>query len=314
MAVMRPTSSLKAKCAVAYSSYTYKGTPNTDLLLLAESIRAFGNSAREWPIWVMCEDLSLLSPPTLRRAAELRVALLPFSIDPHIAVYPFAAKGAAAAEAERLAEGNAEQLLWFDRDSLVLGDLTPLLLSPGEKFSFRPVNVKNIGLSVYASLHSDAFWSRAFALCGLDGDAVGTVKSYVDKREIRFYIAAGIIGTTPQLGIFREWVRLMQVFATDSALRALCSDSVLHSIFMHQAALSLASAEKTSSGERHEFPDLTMYPLNFWEEDDEGRKPSRIDDVISLRYDTELDGDDWHRFPMSGTLERWILAHMRSRE
>jgi len=304
----------RAKCLIAYSNYAFQGSPATDLLLLAESVRAFGGLARDWPIWIMCDDLSWLSPATLRRASSLKVALLPFDVDPAIASYPFAAKGSAAAEAERLAEGQYDQLLWFDRDSLVVGDPSPLLLERGAQISYRPVNVKNIGLASKEPLNADPFWSQAFRLSGVDAVKAGTVTSYIDRGSIRFYIAAGLVGLRPQIGIFQAWERLIRRFAGDATLSDLCAGSQLHSIFLHQAALSLAIAQKTEPSERQELPFLSMYPLNFWEKDGAERRPRLLDDAISLRYDTELDGDSWHRFPMSAELERWIDAHMHVRE
>lgn len=297
-------------CVVAYSNYTFQGSPSTDLLLLAESVRAFGGRARDWPLWILCDDLSRLSSATLRRAASLRVALLPFNIDPAIISYPFAAKASAAAAAERLAEGHFDQLLWFDRDSLALRDLSPLRLKPDKKMSYRPVNVKNIGLVAEEPISSDPFWARAFGLSGVDETSAGTVTSYVDLRVIRFYIAAGLVGARPPLGLFQSWERLFRSFASDAVLSAFCAESPLHSIFLHQAALSLAAAQKTAVDERQELPYLSMYPLNFWEKDSAERRPSLLDEAVSLRYDTELDNDSWRRFPMRAELERWISAHI----
>ncbi len=303
-----------ANCLVVYSNYAYRGTPQTDLLLLAESVRAFGGSTRDWPIWIMCDDLSRLSASTLRRASGLRVSILPFAIDQAFSTYPFAAKASAAAEAERIAEGFVDQLLWFDRDSLVVGDISSLLLTHDKKCSFRPVNVKNIGLDAGVSRKVDPFWSRVFELSGVDESDIGTAISYIDRRNLRFYIAAGLVGARVELGIFQEWERFMRGFVSDDTLRALCAESEPHRIFLHQAALSLAVAHTTHPNERQELPILSMYPLNFWEEDGPERRPRMLDDAISLRYDTELDGDAWCRFPMSEALERWIRTHMHADE
>jgi hypothetical protein len=298
---------------IAYCDYAYKESPNTDLLLLAASIRHFGGSVRAAPIWIMCQGAEKMRVQTREKATALRVELLPYRDGSELGDFPFAQKAFAAAEAERLAERRASELLWLDRDSLVLNDMSSLLLSPGKKVSFRPVNVQNIGEEVGAGLKGDrnGFWRRAYELSGADCETLETTTSYIDRKTLYFYIAAGLVGTRPALGIFREWERLLRIFVADRFLRGYCEEHGLYKIFIHQAALSIAVAGKVGVEERQELPALAMYPLNFWEDDPNICRPAALDDLITLRYDTALDDDSWLRFPMSAELRGWLRDNIR---
>lgn len=298
---------------IAYCDYSYRGSPNTDPLLLAASIRRYGGACKSVPIWLMCQDIPDMSAQISKKAIALNVDLLPYKNDVNIADFPFAWKGIAAAEAERRAEGEAVELLWFDRDSLVLNDVSPLLLRPDKNVSFRPVNVQNIGEEAGIGLEGDrsGFWRRACELAGADYGALGTTTGYIDRKVLLFYIAAGLVGVRPELGIFREWERLLRAFAADRFLQGYCEEHSIYKIFMHQAALSIAVAGKIGVGERQELPTLAMYPLNFWEDDPNACRPTALDDLISLRYDTALDDEDWLRFPMSAELRNWLRDNIR---
>jgi len=302
-----------ASLIIAYCDDSYKGSPNTDPLLLAASIRRFGGSFWTVPIWLMCRDTGRVQAQVLERAAALHVDLHAYTAAPDLSDFPFTEKALAAAEAERLAEGKAQELLWFDRDSLVLNDISPLRLSIGKKVSFRPVNVQNIGEDAGAGQEDDhnGFWRRARELASLGSRDIGTTTSYIDRKVLRFYIAAGLVGARPQLGIFREWERLVRLFAEDGCMRQYCWEHALYRIFLHQAALSLAVAGKTMAEERQELSALAMYPLNFWEDDPNASRPAALDDLMSLRYDTVLDDENWRRFPMSTPLRDWLQDNIR---
>ncbi len=302
-----------ASLIIAYCDNSYRGSPNTDPLLLAASIRRFGGSCRAVPIWLMCRDAERVQAQVLERAAALHVDLHAYTAAPDLSDFPFTEKALAAAEAERLAEEKAQELLWFDRDSLVLNDISPLRLSIGKKVSFRPVNVQNIGEDASAGQEDDhnSFWRRARELAGLGSMDLGTTTSYIDRKVLRFYIAAGLVGARPELGIFQEWERLVRLFAEDGCMRQYCREHALYGIFLHQAALSLAVAGKARAGERHELPALAMYPLNFWEDDPNASRPAVLDEVVTLRYDTAFDDEDWRRFPMSAALRNWLQDNIR---
>lgn len=306
------TEHLSPSLAIAYCDYTYRGSPNTDLLLLAASIRRYGGICGSAPVWVMCQDAGKIQAQVFEKVAALHVELLPYRDVQDLTDFPFAQKALAAAEAERRAEGKASELLWFDRDSLVLNDLAPLLPCAEKKVSFRPVNVQNIGQASAGpeDVHNE-FWRRACVLGGVDYRSMGTTTSYIDRKVLRFYIAAGLVGIRPELGIFREWERLLRIFAGDRFMRAYCQEHVLYKIFMHQAALSIAVAGKTKVAERQELPPSAMYPMNFWNSDSNAYKPAVLDEVISLRYDTVLDDDGWGNFPMSTGLRNWINDNIR---
>ncbi len=293
---------------IAYSDYAYEGVPGTDLLALAASVREFGGSLKDVPVWVMYASGRVPSQELRDRASSLSVELLPYTAPRELSAFPFAQKAAAAAEAERLAESRALQLVWFDRDSLVLKEPARLLLAPGEALAFRPVNGQNIGQEPASA--PDAFWSAAYRLGGADPGTLGTTVSYMEGKSLRFYMAAGLMALRPERGIFRRWLELELLFAADTGMAAVCRGSARHLLFMHQAALSVAVATSVREDERRVLPPEFMYPLNFWTTDTAGRRPMRVDDLVTLRYDAALEGDGWRSFPMSPELSDWMETHL----
>ena len=265
----------------------------------------------------MCRENSATASGLRERACRLGVDIVPYGAPPEdVLEFPFAQKGFAAAEAERRAAGKAGELMWFDRDSLVLGDLSPLLLRANKKLSFRPVNVRNIGMTIDGSLpqeeFSKEFWLRSYVLGGVDFERMDRTTSYIDQKKLYFYIAAGLVGVRPEFGILQKWAELLRVFASDLSIQACCRERMPYRIFMHQAALSVAVAAMTRFGERQELPPSAMYPMNFWKTDSNACRPVRLDDIISLRYDTALDDDGWRKYPMSAELREWLDEHIHS--
>lgn len=291
---------------IAYSDYSYQGVPSTAPLLLAASVRKYGGSLRDAPIRYYASSAKPLSEELRKKAAELRVEIRSYRPEPALSAWPFAMKALAAAQAEE--EASADCLVWFDRDSLVLGDIAELALPPGKALGYRPVNGRNIGDLAAAPL--DAFWSRAYALGGLDPARAGRTKTYMGGEELHFYIAAGLLAVRPERGVLRDWAELCRRFAEDPELAREAQKSAARRIFMHQAALSVAAA-RIPEAERLEFAEDLMYPLNFYESDPEGRRPPRIDAVRSLRYDTSLEDPGWQDFPMSEEFKTWLLANIR---
>ncbi len=297
---------------IAYSDYSYLGVPGTDILLLAASIREYGGNYAETPIWIMHAEEAAIQPDTVARAGSLGVEFKPYRSDRSLAPYPFAMKGLAAAEAERLAEGSAPILVWFDRDSVVVRDIAPLMLESGKAIAFRPVNGKNIGQE--AGSDPDGFWAAAYGCGGIDPDAIGTTTSYLEGLRLRFYIAAGLLTVRPERGLLRRWARLQRRFADNLPLAALCAQSAAHRLFMHQAALSIAVASDTAEEERQVLPPLVMYPLNFWTADPVPRRPAMVDDVVTFRYDEVMNDGSWKEFAMSPGLKSWLEAHIHPQQ
>jgi hypothetical protein len=84
----RPSPSL----IIAYCDYSYRGSPNTDPLLLAASIRRYGGACKSVPIWLMCRDIPDMSAQISKKAIALNVDLLPYKNDVNIVGFPLCAE------------------------------------------------------------------------------------------------------------------------------------------------------------------------------------------------------------------------------
>jgi hypothetical protein len=297
------------RAVIAYCDYQYSGVPSTDPLLLAESVRAFGASLSDVEIWMLHPATKRPTDEVRARAAALRVSLIPYETDASVARYPFAAKALAAAEAERIADGATRRLVWFDRDSVVLGDLAPLLGEAGKPFAYRPVNMRNVGIPWNAE--PDEYWMRIFSHAGADMGESEKIRSSIDDRELKLYVMAGLVSVDPSRGTLREWARVEKACAADAELAEIMAKNGKRSLFMHQVALTAAVVATTDPSERLLLPPSVSYPISLYSSDDESRRPGALDALVSIRYDQAFEDVGWKSLPMSDSLKAWLEERLR---
>jgi len=90
-------------------------------LLLTESIRAFAGSLSHAPIW--CFTLGNernLSKAAKDRLSALNITFIRFEKDAEIPQFPFVRKVFLNAQAESIARGKTDLLVWLDNDTIVL--------------------------------------------------------------------------------------------------------------------------------------------------------------------------------------------------
>lgn len=313
---------------LAYCDYRHQASPATPLLLLAQSLRAFGGASASWPFWVLVGEGREVPAGDLALAWDLGVEFLSYrthgaGIGPAGAGLPFGSKALAAAEAERRAaalgrsRGEEVFLLWMDRDSLVLGDLSPLVLGPGLDLGYRPVNKATIGLP--AGTEPNAYWSRVLALGGfLPGpgqeeeaaQVLGRTRAWLGGPDLLFYICAGILGVRPGLGILSAWAAFQEILAADPVLSAARSGSAIQTLFLHQVALSLAAASLVQPSARLEYPPSVLYPLNLHGEAPGALRARSLEALPCLRYDSALDGPAWRDLPWGPGLRAWLESRL----
>lgn len=311
---------------LAYCDYRLEGSPATPLLLLAQSLRAFGGKASSWPVWAMVEESRAMPSRERDLARDLGVELLPYACPgafPAGGSLPFGPKAIAAAEAERRAaalgrdQGEEVFLLWLDRDCLVLGELSSLVLPPGKDLGYRPVNKANIGLR--AGSVPEPFWSRVLELGGYPSgpgqaamalEALGTSRAWLGGGDLLFYACAGILGVRPGRGILGAWARLQENLAGDPILEEIRSGSSAQNLFLHQLALSLAAGSLVPPSSRLEYPPEVLYPLNLHGEAPRELRAPSLESLPCLRYDAVFDGDAWQGLGWGPGLRAWLGSHL----
>ncbi len=255
--------------------------------LFIKSIRRFGGYMKNTPILVMNDQAAKLDLSLLDLTG---VTVYDIEINPVHRHFLFSKKVHACATAERLLEGKAEMLLYFDTEMLAFSDFSPILLKKDFDASLRPVMLLNtVGQSPDKAL--DGYWKRIYQESGIDESTVPVLRAYVDEQDMRFYINCEVMAIRPELGILREWRKAFLKIIDDKAFtESFCSEQ-LHYIFLHQAVLSAVILSKTEPSRIQWIPDSTVYSVLLHEQMPKHKKVSDADAIPIIGYDLQFSGD-----------------------
>ena len=277
-----------------------------EAILLAESIRAFAGRYSDKPIWAMLPSgMADLAQTTQSRFAESKVMILPFTIVESSRGFPFAAKVQAAAEAERQAKGQTNNLVWMDVDSIVIQQPDGLVLDNGQVIGYRPVDHKLIGSSIYEPL--DDFWMLIYQRCQVPLEHAFRMKTSVDEQLIRSYFNAGMLVVRPAFGLLQAWqTDFLNLFLED-CFQPFYEQQMLYKIFMHQAVLTGTILRAFKMLSLQLLPWQVNYPLHMHRSYPEERRPEVINELVSCRYDTFFENVDWRKkLPVDEPLRHWL--------
>jgi hypothetical protein len=278
--------------------------------LLAESIRAHAGRYSSFPLWVFIPENGVhLSDNALGTFGRLDVRTIPFSLDADLQEVPFAGKVLASAVAEQQAEGKTGLLVWMDPDSIIIQEPSALALEPGEVLGCRPVDHLLIGSPYNQPI--DDFWHALYKACGVSLECLFPMTTSADEVEIRPYVNAGLLVVRPEAGLLRKWREcFQQILATDSFARFFRKD-VLYKIFLHQAILAGAVMTTHSREQIQILSHLVNYPLHMHQHIPAERRPARMNELISGRYDTFFQDPDWPQsFPSDEPLRGWLARQV----
>jgi hypothetical protein len=278
----------------------------TDALLLVESIRAFAGSLSQAPIWCFVPQYGKeLSASIEQRLAELDVTIIRFDIDSETRNFFFAADIQAAACAESMAIDQTHLLVWLGSNTIILQEPKDLLLSDDKALGYRSVHHTNVG-SPY-DMPLDTFWSLVYKYCGVPRDRVFPMETHVDARTIRPYFNAGILVTRPETHLLRSWRDTFFSVYQKPQLQELYLKDERYTIFIHQAILSGVILHAFSQHEIQELPDNYNYPIHLYEEDVTEQRPSRIEDLITVRHEGFYTDPEWMtKIPAGERLKHWL--------
>jgi len=281
-----------------------------DAIILAESLRAFAGQYSDSPIWAMVPSgLGNLAVTTQTRLIESNVTILPFEIVEASQGFPFAAKVQAAAEAERQALPQPDNLVWMDVDSIVIQSPDVFVLPPEKHVAYRPVDHTLIG-SLFAE-PLDEFWTLIYECCKVNLEHVFAMTTSVDEREIRPYFNAGMLVVRPELGLMQAWNEAFLRLYLADCFQPFYDQHVLFRIFIHQAILTGVILAQMDTSTLYELPFQVNYPLHMHEDYPAVKRPTFINELISCRYDTFFHNKDWReKLPANDPLLSWILERV----
>ncbi len=185
---------------------------------------------------------------------------IPLTGYPSNALYFFASKVEAWAQAELLLEKQTDTLIWIDPMCLVLREPSDYALL-GEKIAaLRPVHVQNIGQPARSPLNN--FWQSIYNQCNTPKQTE-TVNSFVDKKLILPYFNTHSFSINPQLGMLQRTLQNLKQLAADSQFVKECLSDQLHKIFLFQAVLSATLLSGYSMSRIHLLTPDYGYPFHL---------------------------------------------------
>lgn len=283
----------------------------TDSLLLAESIRAFGGRYAGRPLWfAVPETGEHLSEYAGKRLRELDVRLFSFPVDMNPPRLFFAEQLTALSLMEAAADGECECLTWMDANTLMLNEPPELFLSPHAFLGYRPVHHRLIG-SRY-DIPPDSFWSLIYQHCRVDPARIFPMQPVVEDVRMRPYFNAGLLVVRPQRGLLRQWRHVFDTLGHAPDFQSFYIEDARYAIFMHQAVLSGVLLRELEWQEMIELPETYNYPLHLHGQDATTRRPQSIDSLITVRHEGFYNQNDWQeRLPVGAALKRWLAEKLR---
>ncbi len=278
-------------------------------LLLARSIRTFGGGLAQQPIWAALPEMGkVLADETREALDELDVALVPFNLEESALRFPFAAKVYAAAAVEEKVAGETAVLAWMDTDALVLQEPNPLLLPAGKTLGYRPVDHANIGSPFTEP--PNAFWQAVYDRCGVAASQLCPMVTSVDEVQLRPYFNAGLLAVRPERSLLQKWRETFDALYEHPDFTPFYEQDFLYRIFIHQAVLAGVLLYHMPPSEMLLLPYLVNYPLHMHREYPANRRPARVNDLITTRYDLLADKlEQLTALPMDESLKSWLTTH-----
>ncbi len=291
--------------SLIFVTLAYPGRPLSRILLLLNSLRRFGGCWAASPFWVLHpQSLGSFTPDQLTRLEKLGGKALPFKADEEILRFPLGLKVQAAAAAEALAQGTADQLVWLDEDTLVLSSLEEFTLTREKVLAYRPVHHKLLGTAWGTA--PDPFWELVYQRCGAAPAADFKMTTHVGE-EIRPYFNAGCYAVKPGEGILGKWEQFFKSCYRDPDFARYYEEQGLYAVFMHQAVFTGVILAELKENALQALSPVINYPLHLHQDIPPALQAGRIDDLVTARYEDLLDKPGWQAgFNLSRELETWI--------
>jgi hypothetical protein len=293
---------------ILIATFIRSGGSCREALLLAESIRSFTGKLANCPLQVYCpEALDTVDEQDRTGLQELGVEWIHFPLEEETLRFPFAAKTCASGGAEAHADGQARVLVWVDSGSLFFQEPGVLALEEGVALGYRPVDHTLIG-SHYEEVITP-FWAEVYEACRVPSRRVFPMQTSQDGNILRPYFNAGMLAVRPEHGILRAWGEKFMNLYREAFFEGYYQKDQVYAIFVHQVVLSAVILAVCSREELIELPHLVNYPLHMHREYPPEKRPARINDLVSCRYEQVFQDSDWRRWlPVDEPLKSWLEA------
>ena len=271
-------------------------------LILGASIRKFGESLSDYPIWVLIPKTGATNNKEIKNTfSSLGVDLIPFSTknEPQ---FPFINYVLAAKNAELLAKKKGLLLAWLGSNTIIFNEPKHFILNDNKKLGYRPVHHTNIG-SFYDE-PIDPFWELVYQKCNVSKELIFPMKTHVDHNKIRPYFNAGCLIVRPEKGLFQSWWKSYKELYNEKCFKEYYNKNYLYAIFIHQAVLSGVILSTIEKNELYELPFEYNYPLNLYYNCPFVYRAKNINELTTVRYE---DPEDLKKVPIQDPLKSWLM-------
>lgn len=280
-------------------------------ILLAESIRSFGGSLANCPVWFMFPEINKnLTSRSQDRLEELNIRMIPFPVDTDQRDFFFQVELSALGIAETLAEGQTDLLAWMASNTLVLNEPKQLLLPVKYDLAYKPVHHLLLGSKYDQPI--DPFWQQIYQQCQVLQDRIFPMRPMVEDVAMRPYFNAGLLVIRPQQGLLRYWLTKFKEIHQLPVFRSFYLKDDRYEIFMHQAVLAGVILSKYHQTELLELSGDYNYPAHLWDKDTTALRPSSFDKIVTLRHEWFYREADWNRkMPIGRDKLNWLRKHLK---
>jgi len=175
------------------------GRLESEAILLVESLRAWGGSCAQAPVYAFAPRPDFQpAPETVDRLTALGATFIDEPLVDRFADTPTFNKVSVSAWAER--ELAHETLVFTDSDTVFTGE--PAELAEGDWVAaVRPVDRRIAGSRGKGK--GEPYWRRMYDLLGVENEPY--VRTTVGQMEIRAYWNSGLVGARRSAGLFTAW-------------------------------------------------------------------------------------------------------------
>jgi hypothetical protein len=301
---------------IIFATFAQDANEIQNVCLLAESVRIFGGSFRDVPIWLYVpQALWDKVRQAQGRLTDLGVEVKASAAPEDAAWFYYSGKVFAAGRAEADAAGRGQMLAWLDEDTVFLDEPAEFILPVGIALGYRPVMHQNVGLPYGGPV--DSFWRRVYDLLGVPDSAMFSMVTPADGDTIRPYFNAGCMVVRPERGLLAEWGHCFTTLYQDSMLTAMCREDNRKRIFIHQVALTGAILTHLKREEMKEFSNSINYPIFFEQQFEAKRTFDDITGVVTIRHESYFaDPAPGWQARLKGPRERiaWMKEHLERKD
>lgn len=278
-------------------------------LILVRSLRRFGAEMADLPVWIYVPEGQEMQGPTLDALLELDVEIIPFTLDEAFWNFPFALKTIAAGLAEARAESEGMQLAWHDRTGLIRHTPEVFILPEGKTFGFRPTDIANIGAPFGEPL--PPFWREYLDHFNLTSEQLPPITTAIDRKLLHLYVNAGLLVVKPEKKTLRTWASNLEETCLLSEYKTHYQQNQAYAIFMHQAALTVATVQTTQPEERLILPNSYLFSIDNFFDYPEDMRPASLDAITTGRFHDFFALKNWKELAIaSEDLLDWFQSQL----